>query len=338
MWFRRPVTIRRSRYHDGSNVNSESLMKQLPVLLIVFNRPVPTREVILSLRALRPSRLYIAADGPRPGCPDDIQNCAKVRQLADLVDWPCRLETLFQKQNLGCGPAVSQAIDWFFSHEMCGAILEDDCLPHPDFLAYCSWALEKYRDERCVYHVGGNNFGAAAHVFAGASIGFTSLAQVWVWATWRDRWAAYQYDPATLLEATGESWRDWRLPTEAAKLKLADLERTVRLQQMWDYQWQVTVLNRQGLAVVPSGNLISNIGDGEDATHTPGDSRCWLPTTEEGFERTRWDEKAPEPVEINERLQSHFIEIMHLTPHPAESSSGFIKRLKQLTKRIFRPA
>ena len=40
----------------------------------------------------------------------------------------------------------------------------------------------------------------------------------------------------------------------------------------WDYQWSFTRLSRRGLSVVPSKNLVSNIGMGKDATHTGTDS------------------------------------------------------------------
>jgi len=36
-----------------------------PVFLLVFNRPEPTRQVFQAIREYRPTRLYLAADGPR---------------------------------------------------------------------------------------------------------------------------------------------------------------------------------------------------------------------------------------------------------------------------------
>jgi hypothetical protein len=36
----------------------------------------------------------------------------------------------------------------------------------------------------------------------------------------------------------------------------------------WDYQWSFARLMQSGLTIVPSVNLISNIGFGQDATHT----------------------------------------------------------------------
>jgi hypothetical protein len=298
--------------------------------MIVFNRPRPTRKVFAAVRGARPSRLYIAADGPRPDRDGDALRCAEVRRVADEVDWPCEVHTQFQDANLGCGPGPSQAITWFFEQEEAGVILEDDCLPHPDFFAFCEWALERYHDDRRVWHVGGNNFAAAPELFAGASVGFVSLAQVWGWATWRDRWAAYEYDAKSLLEMTGERWRDWRLNVGAAQIKLTDLRKTIELQHTWDYQWQITVLNQRGLSLIPSGNLISNIGDGDDATHTPGDKRCWLPMTSAGFDRERWDASAPEPEGVNAALEASFMDQMNLTPRLGPRILRYARRLWRL--------
>ena len=47
----------------------------------------------------------------------------------------------------------------------------------------------------------------------------------------------------------------------------------------WDYQWLFRRLRDGGLTVVPSRNLISNIGFGEDSTHTadPANLMAHLP-------------------------------------------------------------
>ena len=37
-----------------------------PLLLIVFNRPQTTARLIKALAEVRPTRLFITADGPRP--------------------------------------------------------------------------------------------------------------------------------------------------------------------------------------------------------------------------------------------------------------------------------
>ena len=54
---------------DISNVSIPN--QEIPVLLTVFNRPDKTRAVIEALRQIKPKRLFVSADGPRPGHPDD---------------------------------------------------------------------------------------------------------------------------------------------------------------------------------------------------------------------------------------------------------------------------
>jgi hypothetical protein len=36
----------------------------------------------------------------------------------------------------------------------------------------------------------------------------------------------------------------------------------------WDYQWMFSCWSQNGLAILPAANLVSNIGFGEEATHT----------------------------------------------------------------------
>ena len=43
-----------------------------PVLLLIFNRPKTTAVVFEKIRQLKPSRLYIAGDGPRQNNNDTL--------------------------------------------------------------------------------------------------------------------------------------------------------------------------------------------------------------------------------------------------------------------------
>src|SRR6185369_14502559 len=104
-----------------------------PVLLVIFNRPKTTQLVFEAIRQAKPTRLYIAADGPRKNVESDIKNCAETRKIVEQVDWDCKVEILFRNENLNCGVGPSSAFTWFFEHEEEGIILEDDCLPSQSF-------------------------------------------------------------------------------------------------------------------------------------------------------------------------------------------------------------
>ena len=243
------------------------------VLFLVFNRPEPTRRVFEAIRASRPSRLYIAADGPRTDRAGEAERCAEVRAIATNIDWPCKVETLFRDENLGCKHGVAQGIDWFFVHEPEGIILEDDVLPHSTFFLYCKTLLEHYRDDPSIAMISGCNLVGDCHDSA-ASYFFSRYLHVWGWASWRRAWSAYDVDMG--------GW-----PSPAASAQLAKVlggrsaaisywrevfDRMARGEiDTWDYQWVFASWMRDMLAIIPAETLIENIGFGDGATHTTGD-------------------------------------------------------------------
>lgn len=245
-----------------------------PVLLILFNRPRYATRVLDQVRRARPARLYLAVDGGRdPGKhPDDARLIRKCRDLTAAVDWPCEVSTRFSETNQGCGRGPSNAITWFFSQEKAGIILEDDCVPGATFFRYCAEMLERYADVPEVMHISGNNF-AAAHakkIYGGLSYGFTRYAQVWGWATWARAWEAFDYDVACIRDADPAIFRAAGID----RLRQAAHHRRVlsvlgrHRHDVWDYQWQYAVMKRRGLCVSPAVNQVTNIGTGDDATHT----------------------------------------------------------------------
>src|SRR6478752_7258722 len=131
---------------------------ETPILLLIFNRPETTQRVFDSIRSAKPKRLYISADGPRKTKAGEGLLCAEAKKIIESVDWECEVLTNYREDNLGCEKAVSSGIDWFFSHEERGIILEDDCLAHPSFYTFCEQLLAQYNDDTRVMHIGGVNF------------------------------------------------------------------------------------------------------------------------------------------------------------------------------------
>ena len=250
---------------------------QTAVLFLVFNRPDTTAQVFEAIRKAKPPRLYVAADGPRPNRVGEAEKVAKVREIATAVDWPCEVKTQFREENLGCKYGPQTGIAWFFEQEEQGIILEDDCLPHPDFFDYCEFCLTEFKENKKIWHINGNNFAAANELYE-HPIQFVSLAQVWGWASWADRWQSSEKNVFYLYESALSKYKTWNLSKEAKFKKIQHIHEVTEGLDTWDYQWQVSILNAGGLAVSPSSNLISNLGDGPDATHTKNDkSRIRLP-------------------------------------------------------------
>lgn len=244
-----------------------------PILFLVFNRPDVTKRVFEAIRKARPLKLYIAADGPRKEKTGEAECCIAVQEIVSQVDWPCEISKLIRQENLGCKMAVSSAIDWFFSCEPEGIILEDDCLPAPDFFQFCDELLEKYRDDDRVGMISGDNFQHGVRRGTGDYY-FSRYCHIWGWATWARAWKKY--------DANVSRWPDLRTSNWLESLGLQGGERKfwtrafdrvhLRQQDTWDYQWTFTCWLNNMLSIMPNVNLISNIGFDRDATHTIGSS------------------------------------------------------------------
>jgi hypothetical protein len=243
-----------------------------PVLFLVFNRPEPTRHTFEAIRAAKPPRLYVAADGPRTGRVGEADRCDETRRIATAIDWPCRLTTLFRAENLGCKQAVSRAIDWFFEHEEAGLILEDDCLPDESFFPYCDELLDRYATEQRVALISGDNFQFGRRHGAG-SYYFSRYAHIWGWASWRRVWRQYDRDAAQWPKFRDEGGLQRVFGTRSIEIqhwtRIFDALHAGQI-DTWDYQMNLMMWMRGMVSVLPESNLVSNVGFGADATHTSG--------------------------------------------------------------------
>ena len=123
-----------------------------PLLLIAWRRPHTLRQVIDAIRPVAPTRIFVACDGPNPERPGEAEKVAATRAVIEQeINWPCQIERLYSDVNQGCRLGVSRAISWFFEQVEEGIILEDDCVPHPDFFIYCANLLERYRHDEHIW-------------------------------------------------------------------------------------------------------------------------------------------------------------------------------------------
>lgn len=240
----------------------------IPVLLIIFNRPEKVRALIKALSAVQPRNLYIAADGPRDGNISDAHKCLQAREAALDIDWPCSVHTLFSEDNLGVDPAVEHGIEWFFSQVERGIILEDDCIPHPDFFRFVRTMLERYQSDEQAMLITGNNFQGGRKRGDGDYY-FSVYPTTWGWATWKRAWK--QYDSRlSSFPAFDHSRRIERLLPRSEQRYWRRYFRSLfeGKRRAWDAKWIFAIWNASGYCITPNVNLIQNIGFGPDATHT----------------------------------------------------------------------
>lgn len=246
-------------------------MFKTPILFLIFNRPDTTKVVFEQIRNIKPSKLFIAADGPRECKVDERENCEQTRKLVlENIDWECQVFTLFRDKNLGCKYSVSQAITWFFDNVDQGIILEDDCLANVSFFNYCEVLLNRYKDNLQIMHIGGNCFIEENSLNNNESYYFSNYVDIWGWATWKRAWKQYDVNLKNFSYKTCKVLLDNKFKSKAESKYWLSLFESAKNNQIdtWDYQWVYTVYYNNGISITPFRNLISNIGFGPNATHT----------------------------------------------------------------------
>ena len=248
-----------------------------PILLITFNRPNHVRRVLTENLKAEPQELYVCQDGARDGYENDR---IKVQEVRDVIDELIsvysknnkhfKLHTLYQLVNLGCGSGPVAGITWFFEHVEQGIVMEDDCLPHPDFFEYCEELLEQYKDNKYVQFINATLYHDRWK--CEGSYGFSHYMVTGAWAGWRRTWQGFDLD---LLDINA-----WRFRRQVLRLtqnraeanwwyfKVKEIQKDKSKKSYWDYQMQIHLFRNSALTIHPKVNLISNIGFDAEGTHT----------------------------------------------------------------------
>lgn len=245
-------------------------MLKVPVLLITFNRPNHVRRVLEEIRKAKPNDLYVFRDGPRPGNTEDEQKCELVcKEFDELIDWPCNLHKFISNTNLGCGMGPKTALDWYFSNVEMGIVMEDDCLPNPDFFGYCENLLERYKNVPEIQMINSTLYND--RWTCDFSYGFSRYMVTGAWASWRRAWQQYDLDligiyPKKFLQ---QCKRLFFQRSEAYWWYFLLLEiQKGEEKSYWDYQKQILLFMNGAVTIHPARNLISNIGFDAEGTHT----------------------------------------------------------------------
>lgn len=240
------------------------------VLLTAFSRYDTASRVMESIRAARPPRLYFACDGPRNA--EEKVRTDKVRSLVDRVDWPCEVHTRFADTNQGLKKAMIGNMDWFFSNETEGIVLEDDTAPVLSFFWFCEELLERYRNDQRIWWILGNNLMADPLARPVGSYYFSQhgYGAPWGWAGWRRSWERYDGDMKAWpkVKDTPE-WNAFFLSRAERREAQALFEATWSgAIKTWDFQHDFARILHKGITIIPEHNLVRNIGFEGTGTNT----------------------------------------------------------------------
>ena len=239
----------------------------VPILFLIYKNPRITEVTFNQIRKIKPTRLFIAADGPVSD--DDIKQCELTRKVVEKIDWPCNVEKRYLSANLGLKKAVSSGITWFFSRVSEGIILEYDCFPNMDFFYFCQEMLNRYRNDLKIFSISGSNLQGEIRRGDGDYY-YSHFFGCWGWATWRRSWS--QWNPnleGFNIFQSQNLIRNILLDPKVARSYMGALSDVYsgRNKTTWSFCFEYMQICQGSLTVVPNRNLVSNIGFGPQATH-----------------------------------------------------------------------
>ena len=238
--------------------------REIPVLLLIFNRMDTAEKVMDVVRTCSPRHLYLASDGGRN--PEEHEQVVEIRhEISRSIDWDCQVRKRFRDNNLGCRDAVSDALDWFFDAEEMGIVLEDDCLPDPFFFDYCATMLSRFRCSRVITTISGSR-PRSYRQFTGSGSGeLSKVFHCWGWASWRRAWekvrcsALPKVADVEAKTIDNEEKRYWTRVVYELESEKVD---------SWAYRLSLQSFLHDMRHIIPAKNLVVNIGFGGKGTHT----------------------------------------------------------------------
>jgi hypothetical protein len=271
-------------------------MKKISILFLIFNRKDVALQSLASIKQYKPSRLYIAADGPRSEKPEEYNLCANTRNcVLRAIDWECEIETLFRDENLGCTNAVSSAITWFFSNEEYGIIIEDDCLIHPDFYKLCARLLPFYKEEEKIMLITAQNH--TPDLVNADKVCFSNGCYIWGWASWRRAWDKLDMNMTQWPQYTfKELVKNFGFIYACFMLFYWNQAYKKNYKGSWDTRWFFSVLVNKGLCLSSNVNLSVNIGITIGGVHYEKEDID--PYTHIPFGSVKWPIQIPKKIEI----------------------------------------
>lgn len=241
------------------------------VLCIFFVRDKQFQETFEQVKKARPRVLLLWQDGPREGRPDDAEGVIRCRKIAEEIDWDCEVHRMYNEKNYGCDPSTFYAHKWAFSIVDKCIVLEDDIVVSQSFFPYCKELLDKYENDSRINRICGmNNIGVLEN--CPYDYFFSSTGSVWGWATWKrvaNTWdQEYSFlDDSYHINLLKKSRDKKTFPRYLQNC--IDHKKTGRAH--WETIHSFNAFLNSRLNIIPTKNMVSNIGISNNATHAVAD-------------------------------------------------------------------
>lgn len=254
----------------------------LPVLIVGYSRVESLLSLVEAAIKSNAKSVYVALDGSR-SVDTSIKQSQIIESLQNLRnETGTEIQIMQRKDNLGSGAGVINAINWFFSKEETGVILEDDLVVENSFFSYMNQVVSLMDSDPDILLASGTRLRDSKS----QTSSICSYPVVWGWATSREKWKVM----TTLIFKEINRFESnislservfWRTGKRRALKSQIDA---------WDIPLSAGMREKGYFSLVPPVNLVSNVGFDDVASHT---------TTPSWPLQLRLDSQLPPQIEID---------------------------------------
>lgn len=238
-----------------------------PIALFVYNRPQHTERTLQFLQQnelAAQSHLYIFSDGAKTDL--DREKVTAVRKIIKKADGFKSVKVIESKVNAGLANAVIAGVTQLIAEYDQVIVFEDDLITSPHTLSYFNNALNHYREEEKVMHIGAYMYPLKSDNLSPSF--FYRAATSWGWATWGRAWKNFEPDINILIKQFDKKKRTafsidnkmnfWKQMQEFKKGK----------NNSWAIRWYASIFLKGGITLNPSQSLVNNIGHDGTGVHS----------------------------------------------------------------------
>ena len=238
-----------------------------PIALFVYNRPKHTERTLKFLKQnelAAESRLFIFSDGAKTQ--EEEENVKEVRELLKHIDGFKSVEIVERKQNMGLAESVIAGVSRLVQDYKQVIVFEDDLVTSPYTLTYFNDALNRYRKEEKVMHIGAYMYHLKENNLPESF--FYRAATSWGWATWERAWEHFEPNIDALMEQFDAKKRaDFSIEHKMNFWKqMKDFKNGKN--NSWAIRWYASIFLKGGLTLNPSQSLVNNIGHDGTGVHS----------------------------------------------------------------------
>jgi hypothetical protein len=239
------------------------------IAVFAYNRNLHLSKTLDGLKSNKEVKeIYVFQDGLKTE--EHREGWEATKNVISNIDW-CNVNYFLSDINKGLAKSIIDGINLVLLENDAIVVLEDDCVPAPNFINFMYQCFEKYENDKRVYSVSGYSWPIDLEKDK-YDVYFIGRISSWGWGTWKDRWDKYEVDNQIVDRLKHDEKGSINLAIWGNDLEQMFKDRINGKNDSWAVYWALKVIEMDGKCVAPYESLINNIGcDGSGVNCGVGD-------------------------------------------------------------------